>query len=277
MAEETRDLDDCIDDAKEVLADCLDGDGGANYLRRHGADDKVGDLIHECADGAVPVYNWDLIDVFRSSTELWCMEPDCDFDGDDGIIGAISRVIYDAISAALYEYANDLEGDPIQCEEPDCDNEDDHDEPVDEEPRCTAHCGGLQTCAQCRDEAEPEKGPPNESCGSCGADIGPSDSYPWHEADEDCRAVRQPNAPVEGVIRHQECGCPIGRAGHSAHRINTGGERGGLPFAVGLVSESGIMREFATEAEASAYIGTLPDHADGRYYLDGPPEEGAAQ
>ena len=32
----------------------------------------------------------------------------------------------------------------------------------------------------------------NESCGSCGADIGPSDSFPWHLDVEDCRAVRDP-------------------------------------------------------------------------------------
>lgn len=32
----------------------------------------------------------------------------------------------------------------------------------------------------------------NETCGSCGADIGPSSSYPWHRANEDCRAVREP-------------------------------------------------------------------------------------
>lgn len=31
-----------------------------------------------------------------------------------------------------------------------------------------------------------------ESAQSCGADIGPSDSYPWHGAEEDCRAVRDP-------------------------------------------------------------------------------------
>ena len=32
----------------------------------------------------------------------------------------------------------------------------------------------------------------NESCGSCGADIGPSDSFVWHLDDEDCRAIREP-------------------------------------------------------------------------------------
>lgn len=31
-----------------------------------------------------------------------------------------------------------------------------------------------------------------EDCGSCGADIGPSDSFVWHLEDEDCRAIRQP-------------------------------------------------------------------------------------
>lgn len=34
--------------------------------------------------------------------------------------------------------------------------------------------------------------PESESCGSCGADIGPSASFPWHLPDEDCRAIRQP-------------------------------------------------------------------------------------
>ena len=29
-------------------------------------------------------------------------------------------------------------------------------------------------------------------CGSCGGDLGRSDSYPWHYADEDCRAIRPP-------------------------------------------------------------------------------------
>ena len=32
----------------------------------------------------------------------------------------------------------------------------------------------------------------NESCGSCGADIGESTVFVWHEANEDCRAVRDP-------------------------------------------------------------------------------------
>ncbi len=32
----------------------------------------------------------------------------------------------------------------------------------------------------------------NEECPICGADIGPSSTFPWHLEDEDCRAVRDP-------------------------------------------------------------------------------------
>ncbi len=47
-----------------------------------------------------------------------------------------------------------------------------------------------------------------------------------------------------------------------------------LPYSVGLANESGsVMGRFATEDEASGFIDTLPDHEDGRYYLDGPPDD----
>lgn len=35
-------------------------------------------------------------------------------------------------------------------------------------------------------------GAATESCGSCGADLGPSRTYPWHLDSEDCRAIREP-------------------------------------------------------------------------------------
>lgn len=44
-------------------------------------------------------------------------------------------------------------------------------------------------CQSCADDY-------NDSCGSCGADIGESDSYPWHYVTEDCRAVRNPILPT---------------------------------------------------------------------------------
>ncbi len=47
-----------------------------------------------------------------------------------------------------------------------------------------------------------------------------------------------------------------------------------LPYSVGLANESGsVMGRFATEEEASGFIDTLPDHEDGQYYLDGPPDD----
>ena len=43
----------------------------------------------------------------------------------------------------------------------------------------------------------------NESCGSCGGDIGRSSSFPWHYGNEDCRAIRD---PIEEGDCHPDCG-----------------------------------------------------------------------
>ena len=149
---ETRDLEDCIGDAKETLVDILEGH--ENYLRRHGADDTVSDAIHECADGAVPVYTGDLIEVFGSDSCLWYETPNSGFEGCQSVVAAITLMIYETIEAALYEYANDLQGDDIVCEEGGCDEEDDHDLPADENPLCKLHCGGRKTCEDCQEEAK---------------------------------------------------------------------------------------------------------------------------
>lgn len=325
---EMQDIQDCIDDAKESLGDYLDG--GANYLRRFGADNTVSEAIYDAANGAVPIYQDDLLNVFRSSSELWSEAPDCGFEDGNGIMGAIRRVIYDAITQALHEYANELEGESIMCEEDGCDEEDDHDEPDDEGTRCLSHCGGLEVCEACQ---EKDKG---EDCGSCGANIGPSNGYPWHYEDEDCRAVRVPvTSVVEGRITHAKCGCLIGQAcicarlrehiearqpgwpvTHEftycrqaiqraqsgewdrnvlmpngqykplAHIFASWGLDVFLPYSVGQVNMSGsIMGRFPTEQKAAEFIDTLPNHADGRYYLNGPnmqnipvpSDEGASQ
>lgn len=176
MCEETRDLKDCIEDAKESLAENLDGQ--ENYLRRHGVDEIINDSIHECADGAVPVYNSDLLNVFGSDSSLWYAEPDTGFDGNNGIIGAISRVIYDAISSALYEYADDLDGDDLVCEATDCDDEDDHDESSDNDVACKAHCGGPDECESCEEEAE-------EATRSLNADVTAAEEEAKHQSRPD--------------------------------------------------------------------------------------------
>lgn len=41
-------------------------------------------------------------------------------------------------------------------------------------------------------------------CGICGADLGPSTSYPWHYYEEDCRAIRQPNPGPDPDEHHDE-------------------------------------------------------------------------
>ena len=152
MSDETRDLEDCITDAKESLVENLEGQ--ENYLRRHGADNTVSESIHECADSAVPVYTADIIDVFRSDSGLWYETPDSGFEGCESIMAAMTMMIYEAITAALYEYANELEDDELVCEADGCDEEDDHDVSADDAVLCKAHCGGLETCDDCREEAE---------------------------------------------------------------------------------------------------------------------------
>ena len=43
-----------------------------------------------------------------------------------------------------------------------------------------------ETCQFCYTE--------EHDCPTCGSNIGPSDSFPWHYWEEDCRAVRIPTA-----------------------------------------------------------------------------------
>ncbi len=152
MCEETRDLDDCISSAKESLVENLEGQ--ENYLRRHGADNIVSDSIHECADGAVPVYTSELIDVFHSDSALWYDTPQSGFEGCETVVAAISLMVYEAITAGLYEYANELEGDDLVCEADGCNEEDDHDVDADDDVACKAHCGGAEECDMCKEEAE---------------------------------------------------------------------------------------------------------------------------
>lgn len=99
----------------------------------------------------------------------------------------------------------------------------------------------------------------------------------FHGAEDAEQCVRDHNDALvrtEGRTAFQECGCLIGHP-HAHRRVDTGGrrmQRGlGLPYAVGK-EEIGlsIMRQFATKAEALAFIGTLPNHAGGIYFLDGP-------
>lgn len=149
---ETRDLDDCITEAKEAVVASLEG--GANYLRRWRADDLVGTAIHEAADAAVPALSHTLLQVFGSADHLWFNEPECGFgNGEHGVMGVISRVVYDEIHTALYEWASELEADTLVCEADSCENEDYHNERTDPGiVRCQACCGGAGVCERCAAE-----------------------------------------------------------------------------------------------------------------------------
>ncbi len=146
------DIEDCIKGAKESLVENLEGQ--ENYLRRHGADNIVSESIHECADSGVPVYTADIIDVFRSDSDLWYATPDSGMEGCENVTAAMSLMIYEAITAGLYEYANELEGDELVCEADGCDEPDDHDVSANDAVACKEHCGGEKECVACEEESE---------------------------------------------------------------------------------------------------------------------------
>lgn len=47
-------------------------------------------------------------------------------------------------------------------------------------------------------------------------------------------------------------------------------ENGSLPWSVGRHDTATLFGRFATHDDAATFIGTLPDHEQGIYYLDGP-------
>ncbi len=151
-------IDKCIEDAKEALIEPLDG--GANYLRRYGANGIVSDNLHHAAIATVPARANELLEVFGSDCNLWYTSPANGFvRGGDGIVGAISRVVFDAIEKALAAWVDELDGDPLVCEAHECESDDDHVLCPNEthcgacdaegEVRCTSHCGGAGACERC--------------------------------------------------------------------------------------------------------------------------------
>lgn len=134
-----------VEDAKDTLVEVTEG--GANALRRGRPDPH--DNIFEVANGAVPVYTYHLITVFRSSPDLWSDIPDTGV-GDD-ITTAISRVIFNHVHQALNEYVDELGSESIQCTVDDCGEDDDHQDTDGE--LCTDHCSA---CDECGEEEEEE-------------------------------------------------------------------------------------------------------------------------
>ena len=97
-------LQGCIDNAIETLQEWWE-DGECRHAR------DIEDDIFEIADGAVPVYNSDLLEVAVDSPYVALSEPECGpaFDGTPTPINIIAANIYEAIIEALYVEARRLE------------------------------------------------------------------------------------------------------------------------------------------------------------------------
>ena len=97
-------LQSCIDNAIETLKEWWE-DGECRHAR------DIEDDIYEIADGAVPIYNSDLLEVAADSPMVAMAEPECGpaFDGTPTPINIIAANIYEAITEALHIAARDLE------------------------------------------------------------------------------------------------------------------------------------------------------------------------
>mgnify|MGYP001581457110 CR=1 FL=1 len=95
--ERTRTIYDMLDSAKEELAE---------RIRDYPDEDPV-DMIHEIADGSVPVYFHELIMVCEAArgdewSSLW-LEPS-EFDGSPTPVNILAGNLYNLVSNALHEY-----------------------------------------------------------------------------------------------------------------------------------------------------------------------------
>lgn len=140
MAETLRGI---IEGAKETLIDITDG--GENAIRKGTPTD---DHITEAADGAVPVYHSQLLELAAGNNNLATDEPDIGpaFVGTPTPVNIIAANIYEAVQEALHEYVQELAGEPLQCTVKDCGEDDDHLDTDNE--TCIEHCDNEE-CDEC--------------------------------------------------------------------------------------------------------------------------------
>lgn len=83
-----------------------------NYRDEFGpSGDYVGDVIHEIADSAVPVYTANLMQLAADDINLATAEPEIGpaFDGSPTPVNIIAANVYEAIEAALWETWREIE------------------------------------------------------------------------------------------------------------------------------------------------------------------------
>ena len=75
-----------------------------------------GDRIHEIADGCVPVYHSDLLEIAADDNDMATNEPELGpaFDGKATPVNIIAANIFEAIEAALWDYWNEHKGDLVE-------------------------------------------------------------------------------------------------------------------------------------------------------------------
>ena len=73
--------------------------------------DEIGDTIHELADGLVPVYTSDLMQLAADNLNLATDAPELGpaFDGSPTPSNIVAANVYEWLSGELWEYARELE------------------------------------------------------------------------------------------------------------------------------------------------------------------------
>jgi hypothetical protein len=91
-------LQDILDSAREELKEYAQGEI-----------EEISDAIHEIADGQVPVYTSDLMELAAEDIALATREPELGpaFDGSPTPVNIVAANVYEAITEALWEYWND--------------------------------------------------------------------------------------------------------------------------------------------------------------------------
>ena len=76
-----------------------------------GSDPTYDGTLHEFADGAVPVYNGDLLDLAAGNNDLALTAPEIGpaFDGTPTPINIIAANVYEAVEAGLYQAWQEIE------------------------------------------------------------------------------------------------------------------------------------------------------------------------
>ncbi len=106
-----RTLDERVDDALTDLKDWLEANPGG--------DPSYDSTIHEIADGAVPIYYSDILQMAADNNFLALEEPEIGpaFDGTATPINIIAANIYEHIYHALYEYWDEYSENTGFCDE----------------------------------------------------------------------------------------------------------------------------------------------------------------